>query len=99
MDKASVEETGLLENLAPAEPEITEPEGILAVLMALSAENVAELPACAVIKGVDIVECQRCDQPAVRSRLHNQGECSPYCDEMPVCKLCGQEGNFGGPGS
>ena len=31
--------------------------------------------------------------------MPNQGECSPCCAEMPVCKQCGIEGHFGGPGS
>ena len=64
VDEASDEE------IEPAEPEITAPEDTLAVSMALSAELIAEFPACAVIKGGDIVECRRCDQPTVRPRLH-----------------------------
>ena len=100
-EQASDEETGLLEDPAPAGPEGEEPEGIVAISMALSAEVIAELPACAVIKGVDIVECQRCDRPTVRSRLHGQGECSPRSAELSVCKSCGQEDVmwFGVPGS
>ena len=68
--QASDEETGLLGNPAPAQAERAEPEGLVAVSMALSAEIFAELLACAVIKVIDVVECQGCDRPTVRSRLH-----------------------------
>ena len=70
---------------------------IAAVAAAASLESariIAQLPACAVIhvKGVDIVECQRCDHPAQRADVHGHGECSPCCAEMLVCKDCGKEG-------
>ena len=86
----SDEETGQPEDRDPVRP-----KGLVAASRAMSAEIVADLPACAVIKGLDVVECQRCGQPAVRPHLHNQGECSPCCAEMPVCKPCG----LGDPGN
>ena len=69
VDEAANVEAGMLVKFAP----VVGPEDILAASKALSFEIIADLPACAVIKGVDIVECQRCDQPTARSRLHNQG--------------------------
>ena len=86
-EQASDEETGQSEGPVPVDLEVQ-----VAAPEASSAEIVAKLPACVVIKGVDIVKCQRRGRPTVRSRLHGEGKCSPCCADMPVCKSCGRVG-------